>query len=181
MLDELKYEKQGNIEILNKKKTLGIFSTRNFTDYSNQVVKNLIYKFKDNFVFYFTYDFYLRSGVYRIKDINFAKVLVTESKYMHHNLIKNSEAQLVVEEFTINKRLNYLFKDLVILNFVSKILILEATKFSQNLKILAEVASENSIEVYCLPGKLTDYSSYGTNKIIYDGGIPLFDFELLSG
>ena len=180
MLNEIKYEKYGKLSVFNKKNTIGVFSTRNYTEYSLLIIKNLILKYKDKFVFYFTYDFYLRSGLYKIVNINYEKVLIIEEDYLHHNLVKKSEAQVVIEKYTENKRVNYLVKDLVILNFVSKILILEATKFSRNLQILSEIASERSIEVFCLPGRLIDSSSYGTNKIIYDGAIPLFDFELLN-
>jgi len=180
MINQIKYRKYGNLDLFKKKKALGVYSTRNDTYYSREVLKKIILKFKNEFVFYFTYDFYLRSGLYKFNEVNYRKILITEEKYLHHNLIKSTEAYIIVDEFSENKRLNYLFKDLVILNFVKKILILEATKFSYNLKILAEMASENSLDVFCLPGKITDFSSYGSNKIIYDGGIPLFDFDLLN-
>jgi len=179
MLSEIKYEINGNTSLF-KKKGIGIFSTRNFTSYTQDILKNLISVYRDRMVFYFTYDFYLRTGIYKFNNLKYQKILITEKKFLHHNLIKNSDAQVILEEYSENKRVNYLVKDLVIINFVSKILILEATKFSTNLKILSEIASENAIDVYCLPGRMFDRSSYGTNKIIYDGGIPLFDFELLN-
>ncbi len=180
MLNEINYEKHGNLSVLRKKKNLGLFSTRNYSDYTLEIAKKIIYKFKDSYVFYFTYEFYLRSGLYKYKDLNYSKVLIVDRNFFHHNLVKETDAQLLIEEYSDDKRINYLAKDLLILSFVSKILILEATKFSSNLKILYEIALEKSIDVYCLPGKLTDPSSYGTNKIIYEGGIPLFDFELLN-
>lgn len=180
MIYEIKYEKLGNLEIFKKKKGIAIYSTRNCTDYSLDMVKKLIYKFKDKFVFYFTYDFYLRSSLYKFKNIDFQKVMVVEESFNLNTFKSNSEAHIILKENIENRRLRYLYKDLVILNFVSKIIILEATKFSKNLKILSEIATENSIDVFCLPGKLTDTSSYGTNKMIFDGGIPLFDFELLN-
>ncbi|NBO17277.1 MAG: hypothetical protein EBV07_00065 [Proteobacteria bacterium] len=179
MLGEIKYEKYGNLSIF-RKKGIGLFSTRSYTEYTKEVVRNLIFKFKDDFVFYFTYDFYLRTGIYQLQNLIYQKVIVLDKAFYNENLAKKSNSQIVIEEYSTNKRINYLIKDLVILNFVSKIVILEATKFSSNLKILAEVASENSVDVFCLPGRLFDRSSYGTNKIIYDGGIPLFDFELLN-
>lgn len=180
MIDEIKYEKHGKLSVLNRSNSIGVFSTRNYSDYSLQVVRNLILKFKEKFVFYFTYDFYLRCGLYKLGNITYEKVLIIEKEYLHHSIVQKSEAQLVIEPYSSNKRVNYLVKDLVILNFVKKVLILEATKFSSNLKILSEIASEKSIDVFCLPGRITDPSSYGTNRIIYDGAVPLFDFELLN-
>lgn len=180
MIGEIKYEKYGNLDIFKSKKTIGVFTTRNNTEYSFESIKKIILKYRDSTVFYFTYDFYLRTGLYRV-GFDFLKVVVTESKFLHHNLVKNSNAQLVLNELPENKKLSHLIKDLVILNFVRKIIILEATKFSKNLKVISEIASGNSIDVFCLPGRLSDSSSYGTNKIIFDGAIPLFDFDLLSG
>jgi len=180
MINEIKYDKSGDLNIFKKKNTLALYSTRNYTEYTLKIVKNIILKFKDSFIFYFTYDFYLRSGLYKISEFKYQKVLIIDKKFLHHNLVKNTDAQVIVEDYSSDKRINYLVKDLVILNFVSKILILEATKFSRNLKILSEIASENSIDVFCLPGRISDPASYGTNKIIYDGAIPLFDFELLN-
>ena len=110
----------------------------------------------------------------------FKKVIVVERKFLSEKMLKSYSGIVVIDEYSQNKRINYLVKDLVCLNFVSKILILESTKFSQNLRILSEVAASNSIDVYCLPGKIYDNSSFGTNRMIFDGAIPLFDFDLLS-
>lgn len=180
MLEQLNYIRIGESKLFSKNKSLGVYSTRNFTSYSSEVLKKIILKYRDKYVFYFTYDFFLRSGVYKEKNIEYQKVIIIDKKFTHHQILKQVEGQIVVEEFTEHKKTNYLLNDLVILNFVSRILVLEATIFSKNLRILTEIASDHSIDVYCLPGKIYDKSSYGTNKMIFDGAMPLYDLELLN-
>ncbi len=179
MIQDIKYVKIGEEKYFTGN-SLAVFSTRNFSNYTSRLVQDLILKFHQKYIFYFTYDFYLRTGIYRMKLPEFKKVIVVERKFLSEKMLKSYSGIVVIDEYSQNKRINYLVKDLVCLNFVSKILILESTKFSQNLRILSEVAASNSIDVYCLPGKIYDNSSFGTNRMIFDGAIPLFDFDLLS-
>jgi hypothetical protein len=179
VIQDIKYVKIGEEKYFTGN-SLAVFSTRNFSNYTSRLVQDLILKFHQKYIFYFTYDFYLRTGIYRMKLPEFKKVIVVERKFFSEKMLKSYSGIVVIDEYSQNKRINYLVKDLVCLNFVSKILILESTKFSQNLRILSEVAASNSIDVYCLPGKIYDNSSFGTNRMIFDGAIPLFDFDLLS-
>lgn len=180
MIQDIKFIKIGEESCFNKL-SIALFSTRNYSEYSIKLVRDLIIKFHDNYIFYFTYDFYLRTGLYKMMLPKFRKVIVVEKKFFSDKLLYNADGLIVLEEYSTNKRVNYLVKDLVTLNFVKKIVILEATRFSQNLKIVSEIAASNSIDVYCLPGKIYDNSSFGTNKMIFDGAIPLYDLDLLIG
>lgn len=178
MIQDIKYTKIGEEKYFTGS-SIAIYSTRNSSTYTSKTVENLILKFHQKFIFYFTYDFYLRTSIYKMKLPEFKKVIVVERKFFTEKMLNHCSGVLIVDEYSQNKRVNYLVKDLVCLNFVSKIIILEATRYSQNLKMLSEIAAGNSVEVYCLPGKIYDNTSFGTNKMIFDGAIPLFDFDLL--
>ena len=79
-----------------------------------------------------------------------------------------------------DRKTEYLFLDLFISQKVRNILILEATKYSKNLEIIGTYCAERGLNVFCLPGKINDRSSEGSNRMIFNGAIPLYTLDLLN-
>ncbi|MDR3164206.1 MAG: DNA-processing protein DprA [Synergistaceae bacterium] len=68
----------------------------------------------------------------------------------------------------------------IIVGFASKIVIVEAPHKSGGM-ITAGLAAEEGREVWSVPGRIDDERCAGSNRLIFDGAMPLVDFELLFG
>ena len=177
-------KKKGSVKNLNQNITdgvvrFGIFATRNITNYSRIFIRDLLFELKSQFHFFMTYEVYLRIGSgFFPRDVSLT-IIFDENNYLLGSKELVGRDRFVLKIPELSKRHFYLLKDLFILELIDSIVILEATKFSKNLSIVASVSAEKSKNVYCLPGRYLDPSSYGTNKLIFDGAIPLFSLELL--
>ena len=169
------YKVTGDTSKIKDKKILGIFTTRHATFYSKKIIKDIVLNFKDVYSFMLTYETYNRLEL-RETDSNFILIFseedVIETK-------KDRNLKVFLKSELTDLRLKFLYKDLFIATKSDNILILEATRYSKNLNILALYAQEIGKDVYVLPGRIDSNSSEGANKLIFDGASPLYTLDLL--
>lgn len=169
---------EGNRELFNSSMNLGIFATRFLTNYSKKVMYEIVAKFHKDYVFYFSYWSFKNLNI----PINSTRLVIIHDEESWKNRIKGENIFniKVLNIPKVNKRSDHLFLDLFISQKVRNILILEATKFSKNLEIISTYSGERGLNVFCLPGRITDLSSEGSNKMIFNGAIPLYTLDLLN-
>jgi DNA processing protein len=68
----------------------------------------------------------------------------------------------------------------IIVGFASKIVVVEAPHKSGAM-ITAALSAEEGREVWAVPGRIDDGRCAGSNRLIFDGAMPLIDLELLFG
>ena len=177
MNDNLKFEYKvlGDAKRIKDKKILGIFTTRHCTNYSKKIVKDIVLNFADTHCFMLTYETYLRLEL-NFENADFVLILDDSGDSPK---IKSEGLKVYLKNEIADMRLKYLYKDLFISNKSDNVLILEATKYSKNLNILALYAQGLGKEVFVLPGRIDSDSSQGTNKLIFDGASPFYSLDLL--
>lgn len=177
MIDfNFEYKVYGDANKIKGKKILGIFTSRHSTNYSKKIIKEIVSNFHDKYCFMMTYETYLRLDF--VEDTP-SVVIIFDSDY-EKNHLKNKFLRVSLKNELTDLKLKFLYKDLFIASKSDNVLILEATKYSKNLNILALYAQEIGKEVYVLPGRIDSDSSEGTNKLIFDGASPLYTLDLLN-
>jgi len=178
---DFKYRFYGDKNKVTNKEFLGIFSSRNLTDYSIKVFEEIVLKFQNEFVFFLTFEAFKRlDGMKVVKKAQDAVFcLIYETKYWNLRVQSSKITEILLDTDVEDSKLKYLLKDIFIVEKVSKIMILEATIFSKNLEIITLYADQKGKKVYSLPGRIDSSASAGTNKLIYDGVMPLFSLDLL--
>ena len=171
-------EYYGNSTVLNQQNTLGIFVSRSRTKYSQDVVREIVTKFHNLYVFYITISALERLDLYNYCQ-NFVVIYDSENWYKRKK-IKSMLSIKVKYQEAFDRKTEYLFLDLFISQKVRNILILEATRYSKNLEIIGTYCAERGLNVFCLPGKINDRSSEGSNRMIFNGAIPLYTLDLLN-
>jgi hypothetical protein len=177
MNNEIKFEYKvlGDVKKIKGKKLLGIFTTRHSTNYSKKVIKEVVYNFSDSYCFMLTYETYCRLGLHDCK----ADFILILDDIKESYTIRSTTIKVYLKNEISDMKLKFLYKDLFISNKSDNVLILEATKFSKNLNILALYAQELGKDVFVLPGRIDSDSSEGANKLIFDGASPLYTLDLL--
>jgi hypothetical protein len=171
-------EYSGNKEILKEQNTLGIFVSRYRTKYSLDVAHEVVIQFHNLYIFYITLAAYERLDLQNHPG-RFVIIYNSENWFKRKSI--KSELDIKVRNTEVlDRKTEYLFLDLFVAQKVRNILILEATKYSKNLEIIGTYCAERGLNVFCLPGKITDPSSTGTNKMIFNGAIPLYTLDLLN-
>lgn len=178
---DFKYKFYGDRKKVENMQYLGIFSSRNLTDYSIKVFEEIVTRFQTGFVFFLTFETFKRLGGDKVMDKVGDAIfcLVYEQKYWSMRIKSPNIVEILLDTEVEDSKLKYLLKDIFIVEKVSKLMVLEATVFSKNLEILTLYADQKGKKVYSLPGRIDSSASAGTNKLIYDGVIPLFSLDLL--
>jgi len=135
----------------------------------------IVSKFHENYCFMMTFETFSRL---EIDNQSSVFILINdEGSVLKRNgeLIMNVKLKSDIKDL----RLRFLYKDLFIASRSDNILILEATKYSKNLNILALHAQELGKDVFVLPGRIDSISSVGSNRLIFDGASPLYSLDLL--
>lgn len=177
MIDfNFEYKVFGDATKIKGKKILGIFTSRHATSYSRKIIKDVVTNFHDKYCFMMTYETYQRLGLLEVSE---SLIIIFDSDYEKSRL-KDKFLRVNLTNNLTDLKLKYLYKDLFITTKSDNVLILEATKYSKNLNILALYAQEIGKEVYVLPGRIDSDSSEGTNKLIFDGASPLYTLDLLN-
>jgi hypothetical protein len=177
MIDfNFEYKVFGDATKIKGKKILGIFTSRHATSYSRKIIKDVVTNFHDKYCFMMTYETYQRLGLLEVSE---SLIIIFDSDYEKSRL-KDKFLRVNLSNNLTDLKLKYLYKDLFITTKSDNVLILEATKYSKNLNILALYAQEIGKEVYVLPGRIDSDSSEGTNKLIFDGASPLYTLDLLN-
>ena len=169
------YKVVGDSTKIKDKKILGIFTTRHATFYSRKVVRDIVLNFKEDYSFMLTYETYCRLN---LKETD-SRFIIIFSEEEISEIKKDKNLKVFLKSDLADLRLKFLYKDLFIASKSDNILILEATKYSKNLNILALYAQEIGKDVYVLPGRLDSNASEGTNRLIFDGASPLYTLDLL--
>lgn len=169
------YKATGDISKIKNKKVLGVFTTRHCTSYSKKIIKEIINNFQDTYCFMMTYETFNRLDLGRLDS---SIILIFEDSQLS-NTKKDKNIKVFLKCDVSELRLKYLFKDLFISSKSDNVLILEATRYSKNLNILALFAQELGKEVFVLPGRIDSNSSEGTNRLIFDGASPFYSLDLL--
>lgn len=84
---------------------------------------------------------------------------------------------LIITEYPIDEKpekLNFPNRNRIISGIAEAVVVIEARKRSGSL-ITADFAIEQGKDVYAIPGNITSVNSQGTNALIYEGAIPLYD------
>ena len=177
MIDfNFEYKVFGDATKIKGKKILGIFTSRHATSYSRKIIKDVVTNFHDKYCFMMTYETYQRLELLEVSE---SLIIIFDSDYEKSRL-KDKFLRVNLSNNLTDLKLKYLYKDLFITTKSDNVLILEATKYSKNLNILALYAQEIGKEVYVLPGRIDSDSSEGTNKLIFDGASPLYTLDLLN-
>jgi len=177
-LIQYNYKFLGDKKKLEGKEFLGIYTTRSLSEYSLKVFSQLVAKFSDEFVFFLTYEAFIRlEGVKHLSKAIYC--IVFEEKHLEKHLKNPNILEVFLENNVPDRRLGYLLKDIFIVEKVSKLVVLEATKLSKNLEIISLYADQKGKKVFCIPGRIDSDSSRGTNKLIAEGVLPLYDLDLL--
>jgi hypothetical protein len=171
-------EYNGDREVLNIQNTLGIFVSRYRTQYSLEVIREIVTQFHNLYIFYITASAFERLNLHNSAG---KFVLIYDSENWHRRKSFNSILNIKVNyNDSFDKKTQYLFLDLFVAQKVRNILILEATQYSKNLEIIGTYCAERGLNVFCLPGKITEPTSVGTNRMIFNGAIPLYTLDLLN-
>jgi hypothetical protein len=173
------YKVLGNdskLKEVKSKKILGIFTSRHATNYSKKIIKDIVLRFHDKYCFMMTFETFNRLNLDSSLG-TFALIYGQEELKLHK---KANYLKVFLNNEITELRLRYLYKDIFISNKSDSILILEATKYSKNLNILALYAQEIGKEVFVLPGRVDSDSSEGTNRLIFDGASPFYTLDLLN-
>jgi len=177
-LIQYNYKFFGDKKKLEGKEFLGIYTTRSLSNYSILVFSQLINKFSGDFVFFLTYEVFTRlEGIRHISKAIFC--IVFEEKNWERRFKNPNILEVLLENEVSDARLRYLLKDIFIVEKVTKLVVLEATSYSKNLEIISLYADQKGKKVFCIPGRIDSESSRGTNKLISEGVLPLFDLDLL--
>jgi DNA processing protein len=177
-LIQYKYKFFGDRKKLENREFLGIYTSRSLTSYSLDVFSQLVSKFSDFFVFFLTYEAFIRlEGVKHLSNSLFC--IIFEEKHWERRLKNPNILEVLLNNNESDGRLKYLLKDIFIVEKVSKLVVLEATRYSKNLEIISLYADQKGKKVFCIPGRIDSESSRGTNKLISEGVLPLYDLDLL--
>lgn len=176
MKTNLNIQLNGSFDDYSKKPCLGIISTRQSTPYSEKILKQILNTYLDKFTFACSYVFYKK---YKrvFKDAGKLSVIIASRDYF-----KSSEPLSEINyvfDGNISQKANYLILDMLLVSICQKIVILESTRESKNIEKLSLYAASIGVDVYCVPGNIDSPYSQGTNKLIYEGCIPLYSIELL--
>ena len=171
-------EYSGNKQILEEQNTLGIFVSRSRTKYSLEIAHEIVIQFHSLYIFYITFPAYERLNLQNHPG-RFVVIYDSENWYKRKSVKSELDIKVKHNE-VVDRKTEYLFLDLFIAQKVRNILILEATRYSKNLEIIGTYCAERGLNVFCLPGRITDPSSTGTNKMIFNGAIPLYTLDLLN-
>jgi len=169
------YKVVGDVSRIKGKKILGVFTTRHATSYSKKIIKDIVINFHNNYCFIMTSETYERLGIG--SEIGEFVLIYDQEEFRNHK--KDVFIKTFLKNDFTELKIRYLYKDLFISTKSDNVLILEATKFSKNLNILALYAQEIGKEVYVLPGRIDSGSSEGANRLIFDGANPLYSLDLL--
>jgi hypothetical protein len=172
---KFEYKLRGDISKLKEKKLLGVFTSRHATSYSKKIIKEIVINFHETYCFMMTFETFYRLG---LESELGTFVLIYDDESVN-KVKKDSTLKVFLKNEISEFRLKYLYKDLFISNKSDNVLILEATKYSKNLNILALYAQELGKNVYVLPGRIDSESSKGANKLIFDGASPFYTMDLL--
>ena len=91
------------------------------------------------------------------------------NKWIYDRILK--EDGLIISQFkngTIPRPVNFLQRNEVLVNLVSKVLVIEGDNHSGAL-VTAKMAIDKGKDVYCLPGRIGDTNSFTPNFLIKNG------------
>lgn len=172
---KFEYKVYGDTSRIKSKKILGIFTTRHATNYSKKIIRDVVTNFEDSYCFMMTHETYHRLNLENLPGA-FIVIFSEEEKQLPK---KDRFLRVYLKSDIAELKLKFLYKDLFIASKSDNVLILEATKFSKNLNILALYTQELGKDVFVLPGRIDSDSSEGANKLIFDGASPFYTLDLL--
>ncbi len=183
----------GNIELLNEE-SFGIVGTRNPTQYGTQICE----KFAKEFAIR---DIPVVSGLaIGIDQIAHKTVLECHSKTIGiigcgiQSYLKNKENRSLVEDIIKNNGLilseyevcvesskeNFPERNRIIAGLSEGVLVIEAA-YRSGSSITARLASNLNKKVYCVPGRIGDKMSVGTNNLIRKGAVLVTNIKEIIG
>ncbi|WP_334328736.1 DNA-processing protein DprA [Companilactobacillus sp. HBUAS59699] len=179
---------RGNIKLL-KTDCIAVVGAREATEYSYRCINGLVPKIKGKY----TVVSGLAKGVdgwaHQAALNNYVDTIAIignclDDYYPTHNKKLQDEIfkfGLVISEYPPGchiRRWHFPQRNRIIAGVSQKVIITEAKERSGSL-ITAEIALQESRDVYAIPGRIGDSLSRGCNKLIEEGAIPLINFNEL--
>lgn len=171
---------KGNKKILNEK-SVAIVGCRLPTKYGENIAKKIAYNLSINNINIISglakgIDTCSHKGCLKAKGKTIAivgcgldRVYPEENKLLFKNIINNGGA--IISEYVIGTKplaQNFPRRNRIISGLSNGVVVVEAKEKSGTL-ITADFALEQGKEVYAVPGNITSFNSYGTNKLIKQG------------
>jgi DNA processing protein len=176
----------GNIPNL-KRHFIGIVGTRDMTDYGQTVTKRLVQVFNPD-------DFVVVSGLARGIDTSAHKAAIENNVptvavlgfglkqlpyYQYEIAQKIIRDGAIISEYPPNikaQKYHFPLRNRIIAGLSKAVVVVEGAVTSGAL-ITAKHAGEQGRDVYAFPGRITDKSSEGPNKLLLEGALPINNYE----
>ena len=173
----------GNRELLKEKKLIAVVGSREMSVYGQKMIEKFVPDLvKKGFVIVSGMAFGVDAWAHKVAlDNKGGAIAVLASgvdmptpkgnKWIYDRILK--EKGLIVSRFengTIPRPVNFLQRNEVIVDLVSKVLVIEGDNHSGAL-VTAKMACDKGKDVYCLPGRIGDVNSFTPNFLIKNGAI----------
>ncbi len=177
---------KGNIPNL-KKHFIGIVGTRAMSDYGQTVTKKLVQALSPD-------DFVVVSGLARGIDTNAHKAAIENNVptvavlgfglkripyYQQEITQRIIRDGAIISEYPPNlnaQKYHFPLRNRIIAGLSEAVVVVEGSITSGAL-ITAKCALEQGRDVYAFPGRITDKTSEGPNKLIFDGAMPIYNYD----
>lgn len=177
---------KGNIPNL-KRHFIGIVGTRNMTDYGQTITKKLVQVLSPD-------DFVVVSGLARGVDTSAHKAAIENNVptvavlgfgikklpyYQDDIAQKIIRDGAIISEYPPNlsaQKYHFPLRNRIISGLSKAVVVVEGAITSGAL-ITARRAGEQGRDVYAFPGRITDKSSEGPNKLLFDGAMPIYNYD----
>jgi len=179
----------GNQKLLKEKKLIAVVGSREMSDYGKKMIEKFVPELvKNGFVIVSGMAFGVDAWAHKIcLDYKGSAIAVLASgvdmatpkgnKWIYDRIL--SENGLIVSKFpngTIPKPVSFLQRNEVLVDLVSKVLVIEGDNHSGAL-VTAKMACDKGKDVYCIPGRIGDTNSFTPNFLIKNGASLITEIE----
>ena len=183
----------GNEELLKEKKMIAVVGSREMSDYGRKMIEKFVPELvKMGYVIVSGMAFGVDAWAHKITLDNKGKTIAVlasgvdmptpkSNKFIYERILK--EKGLIVSQFingTIPKPINFLQRNEVVVDLVSKVLVIEGDNHSGAL-VTAKMAIDKGREVYCIPGRIGDMNSFTPNFLIKNGANLVMEMDDIIG
>jgi len=171
----------GNKNLLKEKKKIAVVGSREMSAYGKKMIEKFVPELvKKGFVIVsgmafgvdaWVHKIALDSGGYTIAVLGGGVDRPTPygNKWIYDRIL--SENGLIMSKFrngTIPRPVNFLQRNEIVVDLVSKVLVIEGDNHSGAL-VTAKIACDKGKDVYCIPGRIGDINSFTPNFLIKNG------------
>lgn len=171
----------GNKKLLKEKKFIAVIGSREMSEYGKKMIEKFVPDLvRNGYVIVSGMALGVDAWAHKIALDNQGSTIAVlasgvdvplpkSNKWIYERILK--ENGLIVSQFkngTIPRPVNFLQRNEVIVDLVSKVLIIEGDNHSGAL-VTAKMACDKGKDVYCIPGRIGDINSFTPNFLIKNG------------